>query len=58
MEEGRTKPDGIPKIIKDNLIYEVPLNDCGFSSKALADARYATDLYKNLIIKKINSNKV
>ncbi len=46
MPEGQLAPDHLPKFIKDNLLFEVPLTDCRFASKLLADIRYATDLYK------------
>lgn len=46
MPEGKQKPDFIPKIIKDNLLYEVFLNDCRFSSKFLADVKYAMEIYE------------
>jgi CYTH domain-containing protein len=49
MPEGQSQPAFLPPFIKDNLIYEVPLTDCKFSSKLLADIRHANKLYKELI---------
>lgn len=48
MDEGLLRPNFIPDFIKDNLLYEVDLTDCRFSSKLLADIRYAADMYNNL----------
>lgn len=48
MEEGMLRPNFVPDFIKDCLIYEVELTDCRFSSKMLADIRYANDIYKDL----------
>ena len=46
MPEGQQEPVHIPRFIRDHLIFEVPLTDCRFASKLLADIRYAADLYK------------
>jgi CYTH domain-containing protein len=46
MPEGQVSPAFMPKFIRENLIFEVPLTDCRFASKLLADIRYASDLYK------------
>lgn len=48
MPEGQLSPKFIPKFIKERLIFEVPLTDCRFASKLLADMRYATELYKEV----------
>ncbi len=48
MPEGQLAPGVIPDFIKDNLIYEVDLTDNRFSSKLLADVRYATNIYKEI----------
>lgn len=56
MPEGQKEPEFIPKFIKNNLLFEVPLTDCRFASKLLADIRYATDIYKQL--KEYASEKV
>lgn len=48
MPEGSTKPESLPKYISSNLLYEVPLTDCRFSSKLLADVKYAKNLLKTL----------
>lgn len=49
MPEGQTKPNFIPDFIKNNLVYEVPLTDTRFSSKLIADIRYAVELNKSLL---------
>jgi CYTH domain-containing protein len=46
MPEGQLAPALVPRFIKENLLFEVPLTDCRFASKLLADVRYANDLYK------------
>lgn len=48
MPEGQHKPKSIPGFIEKNLVYEVDLKDSRFSSKMLADIKYATELYANL----------
>lgn len=48
MPEGQLAPEVMPDFIKDNLIYEVDLTDNRFSSKLLADVRYATNIYKEI----------
>lgn len=48
MPEGQVKPKYIPPFITKCLLHMVPLTDCRFSSKLLADVRYATELYKTL----------
>ena len=45
MPEFQLAPKHVPRYIKDNLLFEVPLTDCRFASKLLADVRYATELY-------------
>lgn len=46
MPEGQLAPLFVPRFIKENLLFEVPLTDCRFASKLLADIRYASDIYK------------
>ena len=46
MPEGQLEPKSIPKIITNNLVYAVPLDDDRFASKRLADVKYARELYK------------
>lgn len=46
LPENRNEPYTIPKIIKNNLIYSVPLTDTRFSNKLIGDARYASQLLK------------
>jgi len=48
MPEGQTAPDFMPSFIKSNMLHEVSLTDCRFSSKLLGDVRYASDLYQSL----------
>jgi len=48
MPEGQEAPVFLPRFIRENLLFEVPLTDCRFASKLLADIRYASDLYKGL----------
>jgi CYTH domain-containing protein len=48
MPEGQLSPRYIPRFIRENLLFEVPLTDCRFASKLLADIRYASDLYKTI----------
>jgi len=48
MPEGQLEPNFIPDFIQKNLIYEVDLTDSRFSSKLLADVRYAKDIYLKL----------
>jgi hypothetical protein len=57
MAEGQLKPVKIPRYIKDNLFFEVPLTDCRFASKLLADIKYATDLYKIIKENKLSTLK-
>jgi CYTH domain-containing protein len=48
LPEGVEKPETMPDIIKDNLIYEVPLDDSRFANKHLGDPRYCIDLMAEL----------
>jgi len=48
MPEGQAAPVEIPAQIKDALLYEVPLNDCRFSSKLISDVRYAKRLLSEI----------
>lgn len=48
MPEGQKEPEFIPDFIQRNLIYEVDLTDSRFSSKLLADVRYAKNILSNL----------
>jgi CYTH domain-containing protein len=48
MPEGQLKPKFIPKFIEKNLLYEVELKDNRFSSKMIADIKYAIELYQQL----------
>lgn len=51
MPEGQLEPDIMPGIIKENLLYKVPLTDTRFSNKLLGDARYASDLLTEILKK-------
>ena len=53
MPEGKLHPGEIPDFIQSYLLMEVPLTDCRFSSKLLADVRYATDLYNSIAKEKV-----
>lgn len=48
MPEGQENPHFIPHFIKNNLICEVGLTDSRFSSKLLADVRYAKNIYSQI----------
>jgi CYTH domain-containing protein len=48
LPEGVEKPETIPDIIKNNLIFEVPLDDNRFANKHLGDPRYCLDLMNDL----------
>lgn len=48
LEEGSLPPKKLPPIIKDHLLYEVPLTDDRFSNKRLANVQYTKELYKTL----------
>lgn len=48
LPEGVVQPPSLPRIISDNLVFEVPLTDCRFASKLLGDVRYAKELYEGL----------
>lgn len=48
LPERATAPVLIPKFIKNNLLFKVPLTDCRFASKLLGDVRYAIDLHESL----------
>lgn len=57
MDEGMLCPKIVPEFIKNELIYEVELTDCRFSSKMLADIRYAKNIYADLKNEKIQIGK-
>jgi CYTH domain-containing protein len=44
MPEGQMTPDRVPLLVKENLVFAVPATDERFSSKLLADPRYAKKL--------------
>ena len=48
MPEGQLEPNSLPDIVKNNLIFKVPLNDSRFSNKLLASERYVVELLKEI----------
>ena len=48
LPEHQTEPTSLPDIIKEYLIYEVPLTDGRFSSRKVSSIKYATKLLKHL----------
>ncbi len=48
MPEGQIEPAVMPSEVADNLVFTVPLTDTRFSSKLLADVRYAKSMYQDL----------
>jgi CYTH domain-containing protein len=48
MPEGQMAPTLIPDIVKNNIIFEVPMEDNRFGSKKLAHVKYAKNLLKEL----------
>lgn len=48
MPEGQTAPDKFPTLVKNNLVFAVPSLDERFSSKLLADPRYAKKLLEEI----------
>jgi len=48
LPEDQYEPFSIPSIIQKRLLYSVPLTDTRFSNKLLGDARYASQLLKEI----------
>lgn len=48
LPEDQSEPDSLPKIVENNLIYEVPLTDTRFSNKLLASERYALEILQKI----------
>ncbi len=48
MPEGQKEPDKVPKLIRNNLLFAVPASDERFSSKLIADPRYAKKLLEEI----------
>jgi CYTH domain-containing protein len=44
LPEDQYEPHDTPDVVKENLLYVVPLTDTRFSNKLLGDARYASQL--------------
>lgn len=49
LPEDQLEPNSLPEIVKQNLIYKVPLTDARFSNKLLGDARYAAELLQEIL---------
>ncbi len=47
--EGAARPKMVLSLLRNFVVYEVPLTDDRFSSKRLADVNYAKQLYQQLI---------
>jgi CYTH domain-containing protein len=41
-------PDVVPQIIKENIVYVVPIEDKRFSNKKIGNIKYATRLLENI----------
>lgn len=48
LPEDQYEPHSIPNLIQKKLLYSVPLTDTRFSNKLLGDARYASQLLKEI----------
>jgi CYTH domain-containing protein len=48
LPEDQYEPHSIPSLIQKRLLYTVPLTDTRFSNKLLGDARYASQLLKEI----------
>lgn len=58
--EDEYEPTFLPDIIQKNLFYTVPLTDTRFSNKLLGDARYASQLLKQIkkgVFNEVRSSK-
>lgn len=49
LPDGVAGPDKLPKFVSNNLLLEVPINDCRFSSKKLSDVEYAQTLLREVV---------
>lgn len=58
MPEGQLEPESLPDIVKNNLLFKVPLSDNRFSNKLLGDPKYALNLIKEITSTKTNSSKL
>jgi CYTH domain-containing protein len=52
MPEGQLDPESIPAPVENNLLYVPQIDDSNFSSKRLADVKYAVRKYKELLMNK------
>ena len=52
LPEGAKQPKDIPDFITENLLFEVPIGNKGFSSLELQNMDYATKLYNSLLEEK------
>lgn len=48
LAEDRYEPQIMPELVQQKLLYSVPLTDTRFSNKLLGDARYASQLLKQI----------
>ena len=48
LPEDKYEPEFVPEVISKKLLYCVPLTDTRFSNKLLGDARYASQLLKEI----------
>jgi len=51
LKPGVKAPDNVPKLISENLIFTVPIDDRRFSSKKVGDVGYAISLLDGLKVK-------
>lgn len=51
MDEGVDKPNFVPTLIQETLVYAVPRTDDRFASKKIADVKYAKKLYEATVKK-------
>lgn len=56
MPEGRKAPETLPAVLQRHLLYRVPLTDCRFASKLVADPRHASEVYQKLVEGKLSGD--
>src|SRR5690606_16181326 len=49
MPDGMAEPSKLPDFVVGNLVYQVPREDCRFSSKKLSDLQYAKALLEEIV---------
>lgn len=47
-ENGTNEPESLLNLVKENLLFEVPLNDTRFSNKLLGDASYVVKVLEEI----------